>query len=278
VWAYLCAVCDAHTSAVSCTVPVGLWVTQTISNGNSFVAELSKGRKHILSQVIGRLVEDVMTNGEPFVTLLSSSTVLCDKALESVFRRLNFFRCVLVIVIGVNVEVGDVIAEISHVLLTTRRGSAARVRRTHVCWDFSEDVSQGHLVHPHLVLAIEGGNLAEVEMRPSVGSNLVTFRVYTFDNICMLDINLALVDVGSSHEEGGLGVVALQEVKDVIGEGCLGTIIVRKSHSARCFTLKDAITAIWDRANLVTRNRRGVRAGRGVVFRASRTILVITSW
>lgn len=71
----------------------------------------------------------------------------------------------------------------------------------------------------------------------------------------MLDINLALVDVVSSHEEGGLGVVALQEVKDVIGECCLGTIIVRESHSARCFTMKNAITAIWDRANLVTRNR-----------------------
>lgn len=122
VCAYHCVVCDTDTSAVCSAVPVRLVIAETLADGDSLVAKLGDGREHVLGQVVGSLVKDIVTDGEPLVTIASGCAIFCDVALEPVLGVLNILGLVLVVVVRVDVEVGDVVAQISQVLLTTGVG------------------------------------------------------------------------------------------------------------------------------------------------------------
>lgn len=103
-----------RASTTSSAVPVFLGVTEAVTNGNSLVAELGKGGEHVLSKVHGSLLVDVMSNLEP---LVAGSGAAGDVAQENVLGVLDQSGTVVFIVISVKVEVCDVIAKISHVLL-----------------------------------------------------------------------------------------------------------------------------------------------------------------
>lgn len=193
-----------------------------------------------------------MTDGKPLVALGGRGAVLGDEVLEPVFRRLNLLGLVLVVVVGVDVEVGDVVAEISHVLLAARVFGARRVRWAEVRWDLAEDIANGHFVHDDLVDAILSGNLAQVEMRPSVRCDLVTLRVHALDDLVVFNVNLALVNVVASDKESSFRAVALEQVQNVLGELLLRTVVESKCDHTRLCALKDSGTTVGDVSNLVT--------------------------
>src|SRR5689334_6933909 len=118
-------------SAVSSAVPVSLGITEALANGDRLVAELSDGRQHVVGKVVNCLVVDIVTDGQP-LRRGSRGTVGSDVALEVVLGVLNLVDIILVVVIGIHIEVGNVVAEIGQVLLATRLSCAARVRRAHV--------------------------------------------------------------------------------------------------------------------------------------------------
>ena len=160
-------------STVSSAVPVSLGVTEALANGDRLVAELSDGRQHVVGEVVNSLVVDVVTNGQP-LRRGSRSTVGSDVALEVVLGVLNLVDIILVVVVGVNIEVGNVVAKIGHVLLATRLSCAAGVRRAHVGWLHTDNVDEGLLKTRHLGCKVVGREGAEVlRVGPSVGCDLV---------------------------------------------------------------------------------------------------------
>lgn len=114
-------------------------------------------------------------------------------------------------------------------------------------------------------------------MRPGMRCDLVSFSIYAFDDVRMLDVNLTLVDVVSRHEKCGLRIVALEHIKDMISEFSLGTVVKCECDGAWGDTSKDPTATIRDRSNFLARNRGGVCAGRGIVLGAGRAILVFAS-
>lgn len=201
------------TTCSRSTVPVSSRVTETFANGDGLVAESGQGREHVASQVVCGLSVDVVTNREPFA-VSRRSTVSSDVSMEVVLGGLDLLWVVLVIVVGINVEVGNVISEIGEVRFAARRSSTARVWWSHVGGEEPNNVANGHLVLDHLGLAISGGNCAQVQMGPSVGSDLVILGVHSLDRgpVAGGQINLSLVDVVASNEEGCLCVVRIEEV------------------------------------------------------------------
>lgn len=96
---------------------------------------------------------DIVSNSQE---LVSSSTARREGVLEVILGVLNLIGCNVVIIyqqsetirvsvgrrrtISVQIEVGDNVTEIGHILLTTRPWRAGRVGRAHVCWKFPNDV------------------------------------------------------------------------------------------------------------------------------------------
>ena len=74
------------------------------------------------------------------------------------------------------------VAQVPQIRLAARLRRAAGVRRAHVGWEEAEDVAQSHLVLPHLVPAVQGGDSAQVQMGPCVAGNLMTIGVHPLDN------------------------------------------------------------------------------------------------
>lgn len=67
---------------------------------------------------------DIVANSEPLV-VCGRSAASSDIALEPVLRILNLVWGILVVVVGIDIEIRNVIAEISHVLFTARSCGAA---------------------------------------------------------------------------------------------------------------------------------------------------------
>lgn len=265
-------------SAVSSAVPVSLGITEALANGDRLVAELSDGRQHVVGKVVNCLVVDIVTDGQP-LRRGSRGTVGSDVALEVVLGVLNLVDIILVVVIGIHIEVGNVVAEIGQVLLATRLSCAARVRRAHVGRDLANNVAESHLVLPHLLLTVSGGDGAQVQVGPGVRCDLVTLGVHALDSSGVLggDVDLTLVDVVASDEESGLSAVGLEDIHDVLGVLLLWAIIVGQSNCARGNAVVDTSATVCDVADLSTGDGRSVGTTWGNVLRAARTVLVVTS-
>lgn len=161
---------------------------------------------------------DVVSDGKPFAGERCGCSGR-DVAAEPVLGVLDLARVVLVVIISVDIEVGDVVSKVSHSLFAAGLSSAAGIRRSHVGGEESEDIAQSHLVLDHLVLAVNGRNGAQVQMGPSMGSNLVAFGVHPLDRglVAGSDVDLSLINVVSRDEEGRLCVVRLEDIQDVVG-------------------------------------------------------------
>jgi len=221
---------------------------------------------------------NVVANGQP-LRGGSRSTVGSDVALEVVLGVLDLVDVVLVVVVGVNVEVSDVVTEISHVLFAARLSCAAGVRRAHVGGDLADDVAKSHLVLPHLVLAVNGRDSAQVQVGPGVGCDVVALRLHALDNAGELrgGVDLALVDVVAGDEESSLSVVCLEDIKDVSGVVLLWAIVVGQSNCARGDTVVDTRATVRNGANLGAGNRRGVCTSGGDVLRATGAVRVVAA-
>ena len=171
------------------------------------------------------------------------------------------------------------VAKIGQVLLATRLSCAAGVRRAHVCGDLANDVAKSHLVLPHLLLAVSGGDSAQVQVGPGVRCDLVTLSVHALNSSGVFggDVDLALVDVVASDEESGLSAVGLEDIHDVLGVLLLWAIVIGQSNCARGDTVVDTSATVFDVADLSTGNGRSVGTTWGYVLRAARAVLVVTS-
>jgi hypothetical protein len=260
------------------TVPVSSRVTEAFTDSHSPIAESSQGREHIVSEVVCGLRVDIMTNGEP-IAGGSSGTTFSDVSTEPVLRFLDLGGVVLVVVVGINVEVCNVVSKGSHVSFATRHSSAARVRRAHVGWEVSNDVANCHLVLDHLILTISGGDGTQVQMSPGVGCDLVTFGCHSLDGglVACSCIDLSLVDVVASNEEGRLCVVRLEEVQDMIGIIGEWAVIVRDSDCATSDTIGDSSATVYDCSELGAGHSACVCSCRCNVLRASGTVLVVAT-
>lgn len=259
-------------TATGRTVPVSLVISKALADGNSSVTSILESLEHELGQVLGGLLVDVVSDGEEVVVgrVLASEGVR-----EVVLGVLDLVRGGVVVVISVQIEVGDVVAESLQVVLAARLGGARRVRGAHVGGEETEDVPEGHLVLDHLVLALSRGNGAQVLVAPGVGGDLVALRVHPLDDSVpavggVVDLALAVVVAGD--EEGGLGVVLLQHVEHAVGVD-VGTIVVGQGDLAVHDTVIDTSTTILDGALQVTGNGRGVSSGRHGIGVAGRAVV-----
>lgn len=96
-------------ASVALAVPVVGRVAKALADGDGLVAKVGESGKHELSEVVGSLLVDVVANGEPLVVGWGSTSG-SDVSFEVVLCVLDLLGSVLVVVIGVDVEVGDVVA------------------------------------------------------------------------------------------------------------------------------------------------------------------------
>ena len=265
-------------SAASSAVPVSLRVAEALTDGDSLVAETSECGQHIVGEVVGGLVVNIVANAQPLRSG-GSSTVGSDVTLEVVLGVLDLVDVVLVVVVGVNIEVGNVVTKIGHIPLAARLSCAAGVGRAHVSGNLANNVAKSHLVLPHLLLAVEGRDSAQVQVGPGVGRDLVVLGVHALDDTDELrsGVNLTLVDVVTGNEEGSLSVVCLEDIKNVSSVFLLWAIVVGQGNCAGSNAVVDTSATVRNRADLGTGNRRGVGTGGGSILRAARTVLVVAT-
>ena len=260
------------------TVPVGDGVTEALADSDSLVAERGERLEHVLGEgVRGRLV-DVVGDAEP-VTASSLGTTSSDVALEPFLGVLDLGVAELVVVVRVNVEIGNVVSKVGHGLLAARSSGAAGVRRAHVGREEADDVTHSHLELPHLVPPLHLGNGTQVQMGPCVGCELVTLGVHALDggHVSRGRVDLTLVDVGTGDEEGSLAAILLEEVQDVISVVLDWAVVEGESDGAGLLARVDTSPSICHRADLGTGNGRGVGSGRSLVLGAGRAELVLAA-
>lgn len=149
---------------------------------------------------------DVVTNLKP-LAIRRSCAIFGDVAPEPVFGGLNHICGEMFVVISVDIEVSDMVTEIGHVGLTLTR--TAGIGWAHVSRYLADDIAKSHLIFPHLVLAVDLRDYAQIQMCPRMGGDLVALGVHAFNNLDKLvgSVDLAFVDVVSGDEESSFGVV-----------------------------------------------------------------------
>lgn len=140
---------------------------------------------------------------------------------EDVLARLDLGRRVIEIILGVNVEVDDVVAELGDIVQAPRVARARGVGRAEILGEPAKDVAEGHLVVDELLRADLVGGRGEILVRPRVRGELVAGGVHPAQDGRVAGgfvVDLALAEVVARDEEGGLDVVCVEHVEDVVGE------------------------------------------------------------
>lgn len=163
---------------------------------------------------------DVVGNGK---LALGSWVGAVNSIAEVVLSGLDLDGSELVVVIGIQVEVGDDVAKPLENILAD--AVARRVRRTHVGRVFADDVADSHLVLDHLVVDLSLGDLGEILVGPSVRSDLVTLGDHTLDDTAPLLINRTFADVDTGNEEGGLEASRSELVQNLVSVDVWAVIV-----------------------------------------------------
>jgi hypothetical protein len=131
------------------------------------------------------------------------------------------------VILSIKVEVNPVVSESFHILSAARFNRTLRVRGTHVRGPFANDVDKCHLVFDHLGLAEFARRLGKRIMRPSMGSNLMSFGHHTFDQVWIWSsgVNSSLAVVIPSDEKGSREAILLQKVKKLSSILCWSIVI-----------------------------------------------------
>jgi hypothetical protein len=192
---------------------------------------------------------DVVSNRET-VAGLRTALSLIENTLEVILGDLDVRE--LVVVVGVEVEVRDNVAEVLQHGLTSV--VARRVGGTHVSWVLSDNVTDGHFVLDHLVVALGVTDNAQVLVGPCVASNLVAFSYHALDDIGPLrgGVDGTLADVDTGHEKGSLEAILGELVKHAVGVD-VRAVIISNGDSTRRLAGVDTTATILDIAFLRTR-------------------------
>jgi hypothetical protein len=189
---------------------------------------------------------DIVGNCKP--VSVGSSAV--NTSLEVVLGSLDLLRSELVVVVGVQIEGGDDVAECLQVSLASCC-VASRVRGTHIGGVFADDVADGHLVLDHLIETLLLGDFIEVLVRPSMAGNLMALGVHVLDNTPPVLINGAFAKVVASNEEGCVGVARLELCHNLLSVD-IWAIIVGDGDGLRLQALPNTNATILNCAQLST--------------------------
>lgn len=210
-------------SATGINIPVLRIIAETLPNRHRLIASRLERINHELSEIIRRLLVNIMTQ-------LNVRMRLCIRRHsigEDVLARLDLGRRVIEIILGVDVEVDDVVAELGDIVQAPRVARARRVGRAEVLGEPAEDVAEGHLVVDELLRADLVRRGGEVLVGPRVRGELVAGGVHPAEDGGIargLVVDLALAEVVARDEEGGLDAVGVEDVEDVVGQG-VGAVV-----------------------------------------------------
>jgi hypothetical protein len=207
---------------------------------------------------------NVVGNGE---LALGGRVGAVDSSAEVVFGGLDLDGSELVVVISVQVEVGDDVAKLLENALAGR--VARRVRRTHVSRVFADDVADSHLVLDHLVVDLSLGDSREILVRPRVRSDLVTLSNHTPDDRGPGLVDGTLANVDASHEESSLETSCLELVQNLVSVD-VRAVVIGNGNSSWLAASVDASTTVRNAAFLRTSIVASASSSRGLVGITSR--------
>lgn len=184
---------------------------------------------------------DVVADDESVTVVWVSAVARVDAVLEVVLGDLDLLRSQVVVVVGVEIEVGNDVAKIRHDFLAL--SIAGRVRWAHVGRVFADDVPDGHFVLDHLVVNLLLGDEAKVLVGPSVRSDLMAVVVHLLDDTSPVLINGTLSDVVTGDEECGMGTTCFKLSHNVLGVD-VWTIVVCNGDGSRVVADVDTTTAV----------------------------------
>jgi hypothetical protein len=175
----------------------------------------------------------------------------------------------LVVVISVKIEVRNHVPEVLQDCLASC--IARRVRGAHVSWVLSDDVTNGHFVLDHLIVALRVSDDTQVLVRPGVAGNLMPFGNHPFDDVRPLGsrVDSTLTDVDACDEEGSLEAVLGELIKDAVGVD-VRAVVVSDGDSPRSLTGVDTLASICYVSLLRTSIIAGACTSRGLVGIAGR--------
>ena len=214
---------------------------ETLAHGNSCEALGVEVVKHVCSEVLGGQLVDVVADDESVTVVWVSAVAGVDAVLEVVLGDLDLLRSQVVVVVGVEIEVGNDVAKIRHDFLAL--SIAGRVRWAHVGRVFADDVTDGHFVLDHLVVNLLLGDEAKVLVGPSVRSDLMAVVVHLLDDASPVLINGTLSDVVTGDEECGMGTTCFKLSHNVLGVD-VWTIVVCNGDGSRVVADVDTTTAV----------------------------------
>jgi len=231
------------------SVPVGFGLAHALAHGDSTVTLGLEILEHVCSQLSGSDLVDIVADSKA-ITRLRATFGLVEDPLEVVLGNLDIGQ--LVVVICVEVEIADHIAEIFHDGLAS--SVAGRVRGAHVCRVFSDNITNSHLVLDHLVVSLGICNGTQILMGPCVRGHLMALGNHALDDIgpAGSSINGTLAKIVSSDEEGSLEPVRCKLVENTISEG-VRTVVIGDCHSSSLLARVDTASTVRHVALLWTR-------------------------
>ena len=183
--------------------------------------------------------------------------------LKEVLGVLDQIRRVHEVVLGIEIEIDNMVAEGSHVGLAAGCRIAIGIRRAHVGREEAQDVVEGYLVVVQLVQTLGSGNdvltlgsstRAKIQMAPGVRNNLVTSRVHTLDQTCprvVAVVDLAFAEIVSSNHETRDHTVRFKSVQDRFRVDVRAIIKSQGKHAVDGAVI-DACSAVWHTTELGT--------------------------
>lgn len=211
----------------------------------------------------------VVCNSKP----LAGKTSSIDAILKVVLSCLNLLFGELVVVISIQVEVGDNITEIGENSLT--RVVARRVWGSHVGRISADDVTDRHFVLHHLVVTLLLCNDGEILMGPSVTRNLMTLVVHVRDDAPPLLVNGTLAVVVARNEKRRVSVASFELSYDPLGVD-VRAVVVGDGNGLWFQTLSDSKATIYNASKLGPSIIAGAGSGRCLVRIAAQPEVELT--
>jgi hypothetical protein len=116
---------------------------------------------------------NVVGDSEP----ITASTSGINAILEVVLGNLDLLGGLLIIIVGIQVERSDDVAQSLHISHASL-GDTCRVWGSHIGGVFADDVTDGHFVLDHLVDTLLVSDLIEILVGPGVAGNLMTVGIH----------------------------------------------------------------------------------------------------
>lgn len=204
---------------------------------------------------------DVVRNGEILAGARRTSSETCGKVVLGVLDEQRRIVVVVYLVsesdhevgvdsltISIDVEVDHMVSQFLHVTLTARCGSAVRVRRPHVSGEKAENVSQSHLIAPHLLLSLQSSQVAQIRVGPGMARDLVPFVVRSLNDRrprVRSVVNLSFAIVVACNEESCLGAVVCKNIQNVVSVDVRAVIERDGNGSFNCAVVYSCST-VWN--------------------------------